>query len=300
MRIPTCVRGLFQRGVFALALLIPQIGSAQFVINPYAFGSTVVPEAASIYNNLVSWWAMDDNAASTTVLDSFASNNMTTVGGFNTSSWYANSPAFLNGWLGIPSSANDVWLARSNTNLDKSGSTDFSFGAWVKVTGYTTFSGGLGSTVMGRLPIVSGSTNYSYGIYLNRDSSTPLWLFAVSSNGTSLTTTSTTAAAAATLSTTWYLVIADYDHTNSQIRVTVNGTTSTPTSWSSTLFAGNANFSTGQGANNGSVVDTSRAMTMQVNEAFFVNKALTSAEKTYLYNAGAGKTWAQFKADAGH
>lgn len=262
-------------------------------------GPTTVAEAVSIYGSLVSWWPMDDNAASTTVLDSFGSNNMSTLGGFNTSS--LSSSGFLNQYLSITSSSCAIYLPRANTSLDKDGTSDFSYGGWVKLTGYTTFSGGSTANVMGRMPLVSGGSNFSYGTFVNRNTVTPLWGVEVSSNGTSLTNVATqVAAAAATLAATWYLVITVYDKTNSQIRLYVNDNKSSG-SYASTLFAGNGNFAMQQGVGNNAVVDSTRFISgSQVNECFFVNKALVDAECTYLYNAGAGKTLAQFKSDAGH
>ncbi len=88
---------------------------------------------------------------------------------------------------------------------------------------------------------------------------------------------------------TWYLVIAWHDSVNNLVGISVNAGTADTTSWSSGVSDGTSVFNIGTVINN-----TSFDFDGRIDEVGFWKKVLTGAERTELYNAGAGKTCCPF------
>ena len=139
-----------------------------FIINPFWFSSGVVPEALSIYNALVAWWSMDDNAATTAVADATGHGHAAVSAGASNTNTFSSATAKYGRSMLMTNAAGGagIYVPRTDTAFDF-GDVDFSIGLWFRFAAYNTFSGGFTIPIFGRW----NASTFNYGLSNSRDSS---------------------------------------------------------------------------------------------------------------------------------
>jgi hypothetical protein len=225
------------------------------------------PAATSLVTNLVAYWKLDE--ASGTRNDSKGSNHLTdnnTVG--QGTGKIGNDAVFV-----VP--GNEYLSRADNTDLS-TGDVDFVIRCWVK---FTTKTSEMHFFVKGNTAAV-GTFEYAlyYGVSLNRLRWT---VCAAGSLGT------VNADNLGSVSTGfWYYVVCWHDSVNNIIGIQVNNGTANTASYSSGAVDTANPFQLGResGGNyylNGELDEC----------AFWKGRVLTTAEKTYDYHAGLGRTY---------
>lgn len=262
----------------------------------------VVAEAAAIYSALVSWWPLNDNAASPTYVDEHASNDMTLRTGGST----VNTDT-INGIGGIQGenyshmvNTNDrcAYIPRSNTAMDQTNS-DFTFGLWCKLF---QEDGGTAVFVMGRLGdtgISPAQPNPVIGIFSGN-----LTARAVDTDVTYISTAGTPNYS----DTEWQLVAFTFNRTANQIELrhrrpgaNSGNLTKQTAAFAAALYttANAANFTISEGlASDTSFFSSNRSAINSAAMGFYMGAAMTDDQFNYLYNSGSGRTYAQLVADA--
>jgi hypothetical protein len=190
------------------------------------------------------------------------------------------------GTCGHFTAANSEWLSHTNTASLQTGGA-FSLQAWV----YWVDSSA-NQVVIGRW---SGAGTYEYLLYY--DAGAARFKFFVTSDGQVATAASVTASTfGAPSQSTFYLVHAGLDVTNSQIWISVNAGTRDTASYSAAMASTTSTFAVGRNddAGGGSYWN---GFLDQV--GFWKGYSLTTAECTTLYNGGSGMTWAAMVAADG-
>jgi hypothetical protein len=223
--------------------------------------------------NLVAFYNMDDSAGSGAT-DIFAAHNMTLNGTIGSSAGIVTNCRTSNGAPG-----NNFTLA--SVGSFSPGSNSFTVAFWTKAASltqaaYPTFAEKGGNP-----------TSIEWLIYWDAPSSKAV--LQVSANGT--TSTSVTASTAFTDTTTFHLIVAEWDGSN--IKISFDGGAFATTAWSTTLFSGIGNFevfqdATGTASYNGSIGQV----------GYWVGRALPLTGTTSiatLYNGGAGYAYTNFQ-----
>jgi len=257
-----------------------------------------VAEAVAILASLKSWWSLDENAASPTYNDSHASNHLTqrnAGGSVNTSVNSTATAKHGRAWNANHTDNLTCYIPRSNTNLDALDS-DFSFGGWFK----SNIDPATAAFLMGRV----GGTTTKIDAYLFAENDGSIQ-FAISTDG-SIGARIIASSGRAADPTNFDLIVGVYDKTNNAIRCkhfdsNTGLTVGTTSLGGASLFTGSnsSNFCVSEGLDNdANFFASNRGAVVIADEAFYINKALTDAEMTYLYNSGAGKSYADLVADA--
>lgn len=231
-----------------------------------------------LLNNLIAYWKLDE--ASGDALDAHTNGlTLTQVG----------APGRAAGKIGTARSCSGGQnFERNDDAFLSTGNVDFTISGWMYMTTV--------SANQGLLSRWGGPTNREYTLYYNYDDHAPnnRFTFAVSSNGTAYQELNATTFGAASINT-WYHVIAWHDSANDELGISINGITDT-LSYSSGVF----NSSSKTFA---AILFTSvYLLSGRLDEIGFWKSAaggggvLTAAQRTALYNAGAGLAYAQFTA----
>lgn len=262
-------------------------------------GGGGIAEATAILAALKSWWTLDENAANPTYNDSHASNHLTqrnAGGNVNTSVNTTATAKHGQAWNANHTDNLTCYIPRSNTNLDAV-DADFSFGGWFR----GNFDLATAAFLMGR---VGGTTiNAQNYLYVETDGTTR---FAVNHTDGSIGNRIVANSGLSISPSTYYLIFGIYDKTNGFVRIKVFestfGLTEVNTSLAGNVIwtgASNSNFCVSEGLDNDANFFTAnRGGVVMADELLYVDKALTAAEVTYLYNSGAGKSYADLVADA--
>lgn len=174
-------------------------------------------------------------------------------------------------------STNKAVLAASDTTLQAQ--SRISIAAWVNATILRQYCGIITKNN------VTNKREWELMYY-----STPArFVFGVTTdglNGTFVSVNSTPAVSTAT----WYLLIAWNDGTN--LNLSVDNGTAAQTAFSGTIYQGTSNVNIGR--HFGLSTDTQAHWDGLIDEVGVWNKALSSDERTELYNSGSGKTCCPF------
>jgi len=276
-----------------------------FLLDPYRFGSSVNADALAIYNAVLNggkgaYWDFEENDATTQFLDgSGNANHLTTRDAGSTvatSTTHGGAGHIGRGFYINNTTQRTAYIPRANTNLDLPNANHF-FGGWF-VTGT---SGGSARFAIGR--IGTGGTNQCF-LYVDSDD----YIKAGASTDGS-TTTIVSSAVAASATGEWRLLAFSFDRTNNLIRIRLKSATqdaNVTAAFASALYTTSnaANFVISSAlASDTSFFSGSRQLGggATADMCFFGTGATLSENQfQYLYNSGAGKTWAQLKSDAGH
>lgn len=268
------------------------------------YGSNTNPDAVAIYNALVAYWNLDDNNASTQMLDAKNSNHLSlrAFAGPIASSVVSMGPGV--GGTGrfmateaVTQAGRTGYIPRTNTNLDLPNS-DFSYGGWFNII---PSAGGGTRFVMGRVGSGGGIQAYA-----SVDGVTDRLTFNVSSNGSS--TAASCDIGISTVVATFMLVICTLNRSSNQIEFRVRAVgagsmTKVTTAFPGALYtaASTSNFNINAGLSGDSTYFSGdREGVIYADLCFYATKAITDNEFNYLYNSGNGKNFTALAADAGH
>jgi len=215
--------------------------------------------------NLISWWAL--NEASGTRNDSHSTNHLTDNNTVTSSAGVqSNAANFV--------SANSEYLSRADNTALSVGDIGFTFCGWFY----------LSSKTGNPTAISKGSSEYAI-----RYATTPdRFQFSIYDGSTSNAVNANALGSPGT--STWYFVCAWHDADNNTINIQVNAGTTNSTAHSTGVADGAAVFTIS------SLIGTSQYWAGLIDEVAFYKRVLTDDERSWLYNSGAGRTYADLTA----
>ncbi len=234
---------------------------AQLLINPYRFA----PAASTLNTSLICYWKLDETSG--TRVDSEPTGSAQNL----TDNGTVTSNTGIIGNAGQFTAANNEYLSHADSADLSVGNIDFTLAAWVYM-----------DTKPSETYIVSKGASEYYLRYLGGGTDRFQFVveggFTVSANNLGSPSTST-----------WYFIVAWHDSVNDQLGISVNDGTPNTVSYSSGVTDTTDVFNIGTVLNLTSVDWNGR-----IDEVGFWKKVLSAAERTELYNAGAGKTCCPF------
>jgi hypothetical protein len=226
-----------------------------------------------LYTNLVAFYKMDeasgdraDSVGSYTLTDN---NTVTSLTGLV----YANAGDF--------EAANNESLHNATLSL---GDTDWAIGLWLNFESLNTHR---------ELVARWNTTGNQRSFELRYNSGTSRLRWSVSNDGTNVPVTLDNAALGAPSTGTWYFTIVYHDATNNLAGIVTNAGTANTTAHATGVFGGTSNFRVGQNDVNTAGV----GMDGLIGPVMVWNNYIPdSDDRTWLYNAGAGRTLAEMAA----
>lgn len=225
----------------------------------------------ALQDQLVSYWSLDE--ASGNAIDSHGSNNLTDL----------NTVGSATGKIGNArdfEADNLEQLYCADTASLSGGNTDFTIAAWVKAESLPAGN----HTIVAKYNVTGNQREY----WLRYDSGT--FTLLVSSDGSTTTTRRASTFGIATVGN-WYYVVAWHDSVNDLIGLSINNSTPETVAHTTGVFDGTGEFCIGS-RNPAATVDFWDGL---IDEAGFWRRVLTPAERTDLYNAGAGRDYAYIR-----
>lgn len=223
-------------------------------------------------SSLEAWWALEESSG--TRSDSHGANHLSPSG----------SPASGTGVVGsaldLESTTSD-YLSRASTASLQFGDESFSVAAWVKLESKQAFH-----TLIGKYD-ASASPKSEWE--LNYRSTTDRFRFIVSANdaGSVQGVVSSNVFGAPSLAT-WYFVVGVHDAAGNTVQISVNAGTADSAAYSGGCHASTADITIGL-RNNTGVLNYGDGLH---DEVCVYRKALSADEITWLYNGGAGRSYA--------
>ncbi len=224
----------------------------------------------ALSDNLIAYWSLDE--ASGNAIDAHDDNDLTdnnTVGA---------TTGIISGCRDFEADNTEFFHIVDNTDLSV-GNIDFTIALWANAENIDTFRPCVskwngGSTKEFLLAVNSNK----FDLFYSGDGSEQPNLPAATFGNISLAT--------------WYFVVFWHDATANQVGIAVNAGTADTASHSTGIFDGTSQFQIGgkqDGGNWDGLID----------EVGFWKRVLTEAERTELYNAGAGRDYAYITGGAG-
>ncbi|NOT05220.1 MAG: DUF11 domain-containing protein [Anaerolineales bacterium] len=237
----------------------------------YGYTGNIASQNSALPNpgttGLVAWWSL--NETSGTRNDSFGSNTLTdnnTV--TSTTGKKGNAAQFT--WT------NSEWLSKADNADLSTGDIDFTVCGWMNINTKTTYRGLLSKWE-------HSTNNKEY--YIGYASDLGRFTFVVSNNGTATGGIAANSFGAPTTGT-WNYVCAWHDATANTLNIQVNNGTVDSAAWSAGVYNGTAPFNIGRiGGGTTSYHDGLS------DEIVFYKRILTAGERSWLYNAGNGRTY---------
>lgn len=266
------------------------------IINPYAAAPAANASAVSIWNGLVSWWAFEQNNSDTFWDDQHTGNHDPTILASETTSARGTasgkiSRGTVNNAVG---SGKGARIARSDAAFDL-GDVDFTVCGWFNRTVAATLAG----VYFVACRWYPEATHTNYGLHHRLESGTHKWSWFV--RNTSDTTNTELKSTSSAGIGTWQLVTAVHDATNNELRLYTDTTKYSAAYSGGVRTGGSANFALNSAVRSDSTIATiSESLTFTIDELFVTAYAMTDDDVSYIYNGGSGKSYATFKADAGH
>ena len=219
-------------------------------------------------DNLIAWWTLDEESGNRA--DSHT--NALTLTDTNTVLYTAgvvgNAALFVK--------ANNEALKHADDALLRTGDIDFTLGGWFKLT-----SSGIEQFLLAKWQSAVGMREYTLGIQ-----NTNIPKFYVSADGTA--TVSVVASTFGAVGTaTWYFFVVSHDAALNKIHIEINNATKDSADHATGVNVNTASFALGQ---LGDTININ--MNGALDETFFYKRLLTDEEKTWFYNGGAGRTYA--------
>lgn len=218
--------------------------------------------------NLVSWWSLDETSGNRA--DSHGSNTLTDNGSVGSAAGKQSNGA------DFEDTSSQSLTITSNSTL-QTGNTDFTFGGWFKFESLTGFHFLMGKNdhSSGReYSLIYDHGNTRFDFYIGNGASSSAFV-----SDTSVATPATA---------TWYFIVAWYDSSATTIYIQVNndGTPDSNASLGITPATGSSQFAIGKRSDNSDWYLDGIA-----DECFLYKRVLTAAERTWLYNSGAGRSY---------
>lgn len=228
----------------------------------------------AMLTSLVSYYALDE--ASGNGLDSHGSNTLTDT---NT---VAAATGKVSGCRDFELSNSEKLTINDNASFSV-GDIDFSIAAWFN--GESFVSGSDENCIVGKRADSNAATGLEYWLRQNAGN----LQFLVSSDGgvgglSSVTWSATPSTA------TWYFVVVWHDSVNNQIGIQVNDGTAVTAAHSTGVVDGTAPFVIGATGAGAGYFDG------LIDEVAFAKRIWTPTEKTWIYNSGNGRSYADWAA----
>jgi len=221
---------------------------------------------AAITDNMAGFWTLNETSGTRT--DSMGASTLSETGGTvsSTTGKIGNAATF----------SGSNYLSATDSSTLSTGDIDFTVAGWVYLESKT-----------GNKAIISkwdsSTNNKEYA--LSYISTSDRFTFFASGDGTSNLSIAANAFGSPQLNT-WYYVVAWHDTVNNTLNIQVNdGTVSTRSSYTAGVFDGAAPFALGS-------YDNSVFLSGRIDAVGFWKRALTSGERTALYNSGNGYEYA--------
>lgn len=229
----------------------------------------------ALTDSLIYSYELDE--ASGNALDSHASLTLTDVNtvGSGTGLVHATARDFESG--------STEYFERSSEAALQAGDIDCTWEAWMQLE-----SLGAHRTVMGK----SGASNFAYDIQFRTDSGGLFFFRLASGSGFAGLTQLSASTFGAPSTATWYQIIAWHDSVGNTMNICVNNGTADSTSYSGGIYVDSDSFRVGNNA-------YSEYWDGLLGPVRFWKRVLTSGERTSLYNAGAGLTYAGLSGGSG-
>ncbi len=229
----------------------------------------------AITDNLISYFNLDDGDGTTTRADSVGGNTLTNN---NSVSHNANGPG-THGASHFTRSSSQSLSVASNSAL-QTGDIDFTIAGWV----FFDSKVGVGSwqVLFGKDP-QTPSREWNVW-YFGTDDRLEFNVFPAGDNTTVTIKADTLGSPAIS---TWYFVVAWHDSVANTINIQVNNGATDAASHSAGVFSSTGPFRIGANQNVTNFWDGRIAL------VGFWKRVLTSAEITFLYNAGSGRSYAE-------
>lgn len=229
----------------------------------------------AVIDNLVSYWALDEASGNAT--DAHGSNTLTD----NAS--VGSTTGKVSGCRDFENGSSQYFSHSDNSDLSLGADQDFTWAGWVQ----------LESTGGNRSFIAKSSDDFLKNVeYLIRyGSGNNRFDITVGNGTTSAAAQSDTFGAPSTA--TWYFVAAWHDSAANQLGISVNAGAADTTSWSSGTQDTSGSFSLGAWSQANNFHDG------LLDEVGFWKRVLTSGDRTWLYNGGAGRSYADIVAESG-
>lgn len=225
----------------------------------------LAPEATSLLTDLKAWWKFD--GVSGNAADSYGSNTLTAF----------NSPGSTTGKVNLCRStvrATPSYLQATDTEALSLGDKDWTVVGWYQVTSDNTCA------IFGK-ESTTGSGNREYECYYN--GADDKVYFGMWNSGT---TFQQMAWGSAISLSTWYFIAIWHDNTANKMYISINNGTPVEATLTIVPFDGANAFTVGAAFTSPTI-----ARDGLTDEMAIWHRVLTTAERTYLYNAGAGRTY---------
>jgi hypothetical protein len=241
----------------------PMIGSTQFIGG-----------GPDLITGLVGFWEM--NEASGNALDSHGSNPLTDVN---------SVPAAT----GLVAGAREFTLGSKgfshvdNADLSLGSDTPFTFMIWVYANSEPLFSG---QALISKSPAVEFSNSCEYSLWFSNSSAS--LIFGVG-NGSSVGSVAATPGFGV-MAGNWYQLLAWHDPDTDTVNIQFNNGSVTSAAWSGGTLNGTEGLTIG--------VDPrwANALIGRIDNLAFWKRVLTPEERTWLYNSGASRSYADLVA----
>jgi len=251
---------------FFLSILVSAVAAlgcqGQFLINPYFFAS---PPSV---NDETAYWKLDESTGAAVRVDSGPNGQDLTP--FITQ---ASTNGIISNANNYPSGTSD-YVSRVDSTTLSCGDIDFSLGAWIMLYDHTTRAivckGSLGSAAVREYDIISFSGTFYFSVSNGATVSNVAW----SGGASSLNA--------------WHYVVGWHDATANLIWIQVDNGTPVSAAHSGGCNDAAGAFIIGR-AGDGFQFEGA------VDEVGFWKRLLTSDERTFLYNGGAGETCCPFQ-----
>lgn len=223
---------------------------------------------ANIKTSLISWWDLDE--ASGTRNDAHSTNHLTD----NNTVTQAAGVSAGTGNAAQFTAANSEYLSIADNAALSTGDIDFTFAGWVYMDSLADedFWGKWSTANEGEYFMEYAHTGGAK------------FRFAVSSNGTAVTGSVLSTLPSPASTATWYFVVAWHDSVGNTINIQVNDGTAGSAAYSAGVRNSTSPFEVGRAV-------STRYVNGRVDSLGFWKRTLTAAEKTALYNSGAGKRY---------
>jgi len=218
--------------------------------------------------NLVAYWELNEESG--TRVDSHASLDLTD----NNTVLYSASG--VQGNAADFELSNSEYLSRASEAALQTGDIDFTLGAWVKPES-------IGS-IMGIITKWNASPNRDYGLSLNADGTVRFFTFDAGDAWLYMDSTATLSAG------TWYFITGWHSTATNKVYIKINDASPEEKAVGTPRASTAAEFRVGSSNVGPYHFDG------LLDEAFFYKKVLSSAELTWLYNSGSGRSYANVAA----
>jgi len=235
---------------------------------------------ASLQAGLVSYWPMNDTAASVAVNQISSATNL----GFGPSAPGVNASGKINGARSFSSSSSQRFYATasSNSNLVLLGSSNYTASFWFYPSGDASPSATYGLISNDAFP---GQRGVAFALPVSGSTAwQPPYIYAAYTDGTVEVTNPFSGLVASLAKDTWHFFCVRRDGNTLKFRL--NGTTGTNITMTKTLFSARSWFHVGVRA--GSNTSGSDFFNGSIDELALWNRTLSDTEVTTLYNSGIG------------